>query len=124
MGKGRSYWPSQWSVDYLLKAKEQDPIAFAFQYQQQPVATSDLVVSPELLVKGEIGTDECVEARLNVHLWGSGSSLYEEWVDVTVTHPWRQDCKKKSSEEDGTSSSVNWVEVEVTEIPEEWEGAE
>ncbi len=52
-----SYWPSQWSVDYLLQQKELDPVAFAFQYQQQPVMTSDLIVSPDLLIKGEVATE-------------------------------------------------------------------
>lgn len=56
-GNPKSYWPSQWSVDYLLKQKEMDPVAFAFQYQQQPVLTSDLIVSPDLLVKGEVSTE-------------------------------------------------------------------
>ena len=56
-GQPVSYWPSQWSTQYLLKQKELDPVAFAFQYQQQPVMTSDLVVSPELLVKDEVVTE-------------------------------------------------------------------
>jgi len=52
-----SYWPEQWSVPYLLGQKELDPVAFAFQYQQQPVMTSDLVLSPDLLVKGDVVTE-------------------------------------------------------------------
>lgn len=56
-GQPVSYWPSQWSTQYLLKQKELDPVAFAFQYQQQPVMTSDLVVSPELLIKDEVVTE-------------------------------------------------------------------
>jgi phage terminase large subunit-like protein len=56
-GQPKSYWQSQWSVEYLLQQKELDPVAFAFQYQQQPVMTSDLVVSPDLLVKGEVVTE-------------------------------------------------------------------
>jgi phage terminase large subunit-like protein len=56
-GEAVSYWPEQWSVDYLLGQKELDPVAFAFQYQQQPVMTSDLVLSPDLLVKGDVVTE-------------------------------------------------------------------
>lgn len=56
-GNPVSYWPEQWSAEYLLGQKELDPVAFAFQYQQQPVMTSDLVVSPDLLVKGEVVTE-------------------------------------------------------------------
>jgi phage terminase large subunit-like protein len=37
--------------------KELDPVAFAYQYQQQPVMTSDLVLSPDLLIKGEVETE-------------------------------------------------------------------
>lgn len=57
MGDPVSYWPEQWSTEYLLGQKELDPVAFAFQYQQQPVMTSDLVVSPDLLVKSEVVTE-------------------------------------------------------------------
>ena len=56
-GQPKSYWQNQWSVDYLLQQKELDPVAFCFQYQQQPVATSDLVVSPDLLIKGDVATE-------------------------------------------------------------------
>jgi len=56
-GEPESYWPEQWSVDYLLGQKELDPVAFAFQYQQQPVMTSDLVLSPDLIIKGEVVTE-------------------------------------------------------------------
>lgn len=56
-GEPQSYWPEQWSVDYLMQQKELDPVAFAFQYQQQPVMTSDLVLSPDLIVKGEVVTE-------------------------------------------------------------------
>ena len=56
-GDAVSYWPEQWSVEYLQQQKELDPVAFAFQYQQQPVMTSDLVLSPDLIVKGEVETE-------------------------------------------------------------------
>lgn len=52
-----SYWPEQWSADFLLEKKQLDPVAFAYQYQQQPVMTTDLIVSPDLLVKGEVVTE-------------------------------------------------------------------
>lgn len=56
-GNAVSYWPEQWSVSYLQQQKELDPVAFAFQYQQQPVLTSDLIVSPDLLVKDDVVTE-------------------------------------------------------------------
>ena len=52
-----SYWPSQWSAKYLLQQKELDPVAFAYQYQQQAVMSSDLVLSPDLIIKGEVATE-------------------------------------------------------------------
>ena len=56
-GEPISYWPEQWSAEFLLEKKQLDPVAFAYQYQQQPVMTSDLIVSPDLLVKGEVVTE-------------------------------------------------------------------
>ena len=56
-GEARSYWPEQWSEEYLLGQKELDPVAFAYQYQQQPVMTSDLVLSPDLIIKGDVVTE-------------------------------------------------------------------
>ena len=56
-GEARSYWPEQWSEEYLLSQKELDPVAFAYQYQQQPVMTSDLVLSPDLIIKGDVVTE-------------------------------------------------------------------
>ena len=56
-GEPISYWPEQWSVEYLQGQKELDPVAFAYQYQQQPVMTSDLVLSPDLIVKGTVETE-------------------------------------------------------------------
>ncbi len=56
-GEPSSYWPEQWSAKYLLGQKEIDPVAFAFQYQQQPVLTTDLLVPPELLIKGDVVTE-------------------------------------------------------------------
>ena len=58
---------------------------------------------PEL-AQGTPGTDEFLEARLDIHLWGSGDGLYEEWVDVTVTHPWKQSSRKAASSKDGAAA--------------------
>jgi hypothetical protein len=51
-----SYWPEMWSLEYLQDRRRQAPIAFSFQYQNQIVQTSELAVSPELIVKGTIAT--------------------------------------------------------------------
>jgi hypothetical protein len=56
-GEEESYWPEQWSLDYLKEKKRQAPIAFSFQYMNQVVRQNELSLSPELLVKAEIATE-------------------------------------------------------------------
>ena len=45
-----------WSLDYLRDRRRQAPVAFSFQYQNQIVQTSELSLSPDLIVKGAIAT--------------------------------------------------------------------
>lgn len=52
-----SYWPEMWSLDYLRDRRRQAPVAFSFQYQNQIVQTSELSLSPDLIVKGNIATE-------------------------------------------------------------------
>jgi len=52
-----SYWPEMWSLDYLRDRRRQAPVAFSFQYQNQIIQTSELSLSPDLIVKGNISTD-------------------------------------------------------------------
>ena len=56
-GEEISYWPDMWSLDYLSQRRRIAPIAFSFQYQNQVVQTSELSLSPDLIVKGTISTD-------------------------------------------------------------------
>jgi hypothetical protein len=51
-----SYWPEMWSLEYLQDRRRMAPIAFSFQYQNQIVQTSELSLSPDLIVKGTIAT--------------------------------------------------------------------
>lgn len=55
-GNEKSYWPDMWSLEYLKDRKRQSPISFSFQYQNQVVRTSDMSVSPDLIIKGQIPT--------------------------------------------------------------------
>jgi hypothetical protein len=55
-GDEESYWPEMWSLEYLQDRRRQAPIAFSFQYQNQIVQTSELSLSPDLIVKGNIAT--------------------------------------------------------------------
>jgi len=56
-GEEISYWPDMWSLDYLSQRRRIAPVAFSFQYQNQVVQTSELSLSPDLIVKGTISTD-------------------------------------------------------------------
>ena len=55
-GEEISYWPEMWSLDYLKDRRRQAPVAFSFQYQNQIIQTSELSLSPDLIVKGAIET--------------------------------------------------------------------
>ena len=57
---------------------------------------------PQLL-KGEPGSAEAVEARLDVHFWAAGEQLFEEWVGGTVTHPWSLTRRKAAAKKDGAA---------------------
>ena len=46
-----------WSLDYLRDRRRQAPVAFSFQYQNQIVQTSELSLSPDLIVRGGIATE-------------------------------------------------------------------
>ena len=52
-----SYWPEMWSLEYLQDRRRQAPISFSFQYQNQIVQTSELSLSPDLIVRGQISTE-------------------------------------------------------------------
>ena len=56
-GEEISYWPDMWSLEYLQDRRRQAPISFSFQYQNQIVQTSELSISSDLIVKGQIATE-------------------------------------------------------------------
>ena len=56
-GEEHSYWPEMWSLEYLNERKRQAPISFSFQYQNQIVQTSELSISPDLIIKSKIPTE-------------------------------------------------------------------
>jgi phage terminase large subunit-like protein len=53
-GRTRSYWPEFWSMKYLNDRKSEDRVAFAYQYLNTAVQSSEVGISPELIVKGEV----------------------------------------------------------------------
>ena len=61
-------------------------------------------VCPELL-QGEPGSDEAVEARLDLRLWSASQEwLCQLWLDATVTHPWRMALRQRAAEHDGAAA--------------------
>ena len=62
-------------------------------------------VCPELL-QGEPGAEGALEARMDLHLWGSDGALLEEWLDVTLTHPYRKSARKGAAEHDGAAAEA------------------
>ena len=53
-GEPRSYWEDMWSAKYLLKLQSDDRVAFSYQYLNQPVKTTELGISPDLFIQGEV----------------------------------------------------------------------
>eukprot|EP00973_Karenia_brevis_P094414 12422370-Karenia_brevis.AAC.1 len=62
-------------------------------------------VCPALL-RGDPGSEEAVEARLDLRLWsGSQEWVWEAWLDATVTHPWRQAMRNSAARVDGAAAA-------------------
>ena len=71
--------------------------------KQSCVEAETEVCCPQLL-QGEPGSSDCVEARMDVHLWAYGDQLYEEWVDVTVTNPFAKRQRQAAAVTDGVAA--------------------
>lgn len=52
-GNEVSYWPEMWSTDYLLKYREDSPVAFSFQYMNKVVRVKEIAIDPSWIIKGE-----------------------------------------------------------------------
>ena len=50
----------------------------------------------EELLQGTPGDADAIEARMDLHLWSHCAELKEEWVDVTVTNPYRSKMKEQA----------------------------
>jgi hypothetical protein len=53
-GQARSYWPEMWGLAYLLDLQRKDRVSFAYQYMNNAIRSTELGISPELFVKGQI----------------------------------------------------------------------
>lgn len=52
-GLERSYWPEFFSLEYLRKLRTEDPIAFSYQFQNNPVSRSEIDFPSDWLKKGD-----------------------------------------------------------------------
>ncbi len=81
-GVPKSYWPSMWSVKYLLKLQNEDRAAFSYQYLNQPVRTTELGISPDLFVKGEVpDTYDMIGVGIDL---SAGMSERNDWTVFTL----------------------------------------
>ena len=81
-GRPRSYWPEMWSTKYLLKLQADDRVAFSYQYLNQPVRSTELGVSPELFVRGEVpDTYDVVGVGIDL---SAGMSERNDWTVFTL----------------------------------------
>ena len=81
-GRSRSYWPEFWSMKYLKERKAEDRIAFAYQYLNTAVQSSDVGISPELIVKGEVPEDyDCIGVGIDL---SAGLGEKNDWTVFTL----------------------------------------
>ena len=53
-GLERSYWPEFYSLDHLRKLRAEDPVAFSFQFMNQPVSRSEIDFPEDWLKRGDL----------------------------------------------------------------------
>jgi hypothetical protein len=63
------------------------------------------VTVPELLC-GEPGTENAVEARLDIHVWATSPWPLELWIDATFRHPWAQRYREDAALYDGAAAAT------------------
>ena len=81
-GKQRSYWPEFWSMKYLNERKLEDRVAFAYQYMNTAVQSSDVGISPDLIVHGEVPDDyDCLGVGIDL---SAGLSEKNDWTVFTL----------------------------------------
>jgi len=81
-GQEQSYWPEWVSLEYLRKLREEDPISFSFQFQNQPVSTSALDFPRSWLVAAPLQTEHdayCIGIDLS-----SGLKERNDWTVFTL----------------------------------------
>ena len=81
-GKQRSYWPEFWSMKYLNERKVENRVAFAYQYLNTAVQSSEVGISPELITKGVIPDDyDCLGVGIDL---SCGLNEKNDWSVFTL----------------------------------------
>lgn len=81
-GRQRSYWPDFWSMKYLNERKLEDRVAFAYQYLNTAVQSSDVGISPDLIVKGPVPEEyDCLGVGIDL---SCGLGEKNDWTVFTL----------------------------------------
>ena len=81
-GRQRSYWPDFWSMKYLNERKIEDRVAFAYQYLNTAIRTTDVGISPELIIKKEVPEDyDCLGVGTDL---SAGLREKNDWTVMTL----------------------------------------
>jgi hypothetical protein len=81
-GMELSYWPEFYTLEHLRKLRREDPIAFSFQFQNQPVSTSEIDFPADWLKPGDLSSEYdslCVGIDLS-----SGLKERNDWTVMTL----------------------------------------
>jgi phage terminase large subunit-like protein len=81
-GTPRSYWPERAALPWLLAKQKRNPIAFAYQYQNEAVEQTESGVSEALIKYGEI-PDDYDELVVGIDL-SSSKSERSDWTVMTL----------------------------------------
>ena len=69
-------------MKYLNERKQEDRVAFAYQYLNTAVRNADVGISPELVVKGEVPEDyDCLGVGIDL---SAGLSQKNDWTVFTL----------------------------------------
>lgn len=81
-GLERSYWPEFYTLEHLKKLRVEDPLAFSFQFQNQPVSRSEIDFPADWLKLADLSSEYdslCVGIDLS-----SGLKERNDWTVMTL----------------------------------------
>lgn len=81
-GKQRSYWPEMWSMKYLNERKHEDRVAFAYQYLNTAVRSTEVGISPDLIIRDVVPDDyDCLGVGIDL---SAGLKEKNDWTVFTL----------------------------------------